>query len=326
VAWTAALLLSCAPGPLWVAVAGDGSLRLYTPDLTSAVDVDLAGALLDGEQLVQVVAGSDGSSLHLVAASDSGGAVITLRRRDGHALARTPLDGTPTVAAMHPDGHSLIVAVTSRTAETQERSTVLFLPLDGARSPAAAELCEGRPRAMVPSRALDRLYVACEDGEIAEIDLVLRVRIRTAPLGERCGPVGAGISANGTLVYVLCRDTGTLLYLDRARLTLFDSMPVGPTPSSLALTPGRRRAVVTLTGADEIAIVNLRDRGVTDRIAFGAPTASVVSGDGRWAYVLGGEGVLRIDLSRSLVLARPGPPTAAGLAVWPGHSSPIMRW
>ena len=45
------------------------------------------------------------------------------------------------------------------------------------------------------------------------------------------GPVKAGtavgLSANGTLVYVLCRGTGRLLYLDRVRLTVLDSVELG---------------------------------------------------------------------------------------------------
>lgn len=308
-------------------MAGDGHLRLYTPDLSSADSVDVAGALLVGERLTLMVAGSDGSSLRLVAASDAAGAIITVRRRDWRVIERSGLAGVPTAAAMHPDGHSLLVAITPATAETQERSTLLFLPLDGARPPGEADLCAGPSRAMVPSRVLDRLYAACEGGEIAEVDLSLRARTRTAQLGERCRPVGAGLSANATLIYVLCRETGRLLYLDRARLTLFDSLAVGGGPSSLAMTPGRHRAVVTRPRADELAILDLRDRSVTDRITLGAPTSSTVSGNGRWAYVVGREGVLRVSLSQPRMLARSGPLTAAtAVAVWPGHSSPIMRW
>jgi DNA-binding beta-propeller fold protein YncE len=309
-----------------VALAGDGQLVLYTPDLAAADTLDVSSALLAGERLIDVVAGSDGASLRLVAAGDTAGSIVTVRRRDRRVLERSDLRGVPTAAALHPDGHTLLVAIAPRTTETQERSALLFYPLDGARSPTEAELCAGPSRAMAPFRALDRLYAACEGGEVAEVDLKLRARIRTVPLGGRCGPVGAGLSANGTLVYVLCRETGTLLYLDRARLTLFDSLPVGSAVSSLAMTPGRRRAVVTRPLANEVAILDLRRRSVAERIAFGAPTTSTVSGDGRWAYVVGGEGVLRIDLSRQRVLARPGPAAAAVLAVWPGHSSPIMRW
>lgn len=315
-------------------MAGDRHLLLYTPDLTAADTIDLASALLPGEAITHVVADPSGSGLHVVAASDRAGAIITVRRRDGRALARVGLGGVPTAAAMHPDGHSLMVATRPGTAETQQRSTLHFVPLDGARTAAEAELCGQPARAMVPFRDLDRLYVACDGGELAEIDLRLRTQIRIVQfaepqdhMGKPCGPVGAGLSSNATLIYVLCRETGTLLYLDRARLTLFDSLVVGSGASSLATTPNRRRAVVTRPQADEVAILDLRGRSVADRAAFGAPSSSSVSSDGRWAYVVGAEGVLRVDLEEMQMLAKRGLHTGAtAVAVWPGHSSPIMRW
>ena len=102
-----------------------------------------------------------------------------MRHRDGRVVDRIDLEGVPTAVAMHPDGHTLMVATSPGTAETQERSTLHFLPLDAARKAAEAELCDGPARAMVPFRDLDRLYVACEDGELAELDLRLRTQIRT---------------------------------------------------------------------------------------------------------------------------------------------------
>ncbi len=312
-----------------MAVAGEGAptLLLYTPDLATTDTVNVAGALLPGERITHVVAGSDGSSIYLLAASDTSGAALTVRRRDGRVLGRTGLGGVPTATALHPDGHTLMVATVSGIAETQERSTLHFLPLDDARTEARTVLCEQPARAMAPFRVLDRLYVACEGGELAEVDTRLRTRLRAVRLDGACGPAGAGLSANGTLVYVLCRETGTLLYVDRARLTPFDSAVIGTGGSSLALSPDRRRAAVTRPADDEILVVDLRRRGVTHRVAFGAPRMSVISSDGRWAYVAGGEGVMRVNVSEPRVLAIAGPPSGAtAVAVWPGHSSPIMRW
>jgi DNA-binding beta-propeller fold protein YncE len=315
-------------------VSGDSQLLLYSPDLTTADTIGLAAALLPGERITHLVSDASGSGLHVLAASDTAGAIITVRHRDGRVLGRTRLEGVPTAVAMHPDGHSLMVATSLGTAETQERSTLHFIPLDAARTAARAELCSQPARAMVPFRDLDRLYVACDGCELAELDLRLRTQIRTVRftepqnhMSEPCGPVGAGLSSNATLVYVLCRETGTLFYLDRARLTLFDSLMVGGGASGLAMTPNRRRAVVTRPQASEVAILDMRGRRVAHRAAFGAPSSSGVSSDGRWAYVVGDEGVLRVDLRGMRMLAQPGLGTrATAVEVWPGHSSPIMRW
>jgi hypothetical protein len=315
-------------------VSGDSLLLLYRPDLATADTISIAAALLPGERITHLVPHASGPGSLALAASDTAGALITLRHRDAQVLERLGLAGVPTAVAMHPDGHTLMVATSPGTAETQERSTLYFVPLDAARSGAQAELCDRPARAMVPFRDLDRLYVACDGGELAELDLRLRTRIRTVRfaepqdhMSEPCEPVGAGLSSNATLVYVLCGKTGTLLYLDRARLTLFDSLVVGGGASGLAMTPNRRRAVVTRLQAGEVAILDLQGRRVADRAAFGAPSSSAVSSDGRWAYVVGDEGVLRVDLRGMRTLAQPGLRTrATAVAVWPGHSSPIMRW
>ncbi len=315
-------------------MSGDSLLLLYSPDLATADTIDVAAALLPGERITHLVSGASGAGSHALAASDTAGAVITVRHRDGRVVDRIGLEGVPTAVAMHPDGHTLMVATSPGTAETQERSTLHFMPLDAARTAAEAELCDRPARAMVPFRDLDRLYVACEGGELAELDLQLRTQIRTVRfaepqdrMSEPCGPVGAALSSNATLVYVLCGETGTLLYLDRARLTLFDSLVVGGGASGLAMTPNRRQAVVTRPQDDEVAILDLRGRRVADRAAFGAPFSSSVSSHGRWAYVVGDEGVLRVDLREMRLLAQPGLGTrATAVAVWPGHSSPIMRW
>ncbi len=290
-------------------MSGDSQLLLYSPDLTTADTIGLAAALLPGERITHLVSDASGSGLHVLAASDTAGAIITVRHRDGRVLGRTRLEGVPTAVAMHPDGHSLMVATSLGTAETQERSTLHFIPLDAARTAARAELCSQPARAMVPFRDLDRLYVACDGGELAELDLRLRTQIRTVRFTEPC------------------RETGTLFYLDRARLTLFDSLMVGGGASGLAMTPNRRRAVVTRPQASEVAILDMRGRRVAHRAAFGAPSSSGVSSDGRWAYVVGDEGVLRVDLRGMRMLAQPGLGTrATAVEVWPGHSSPIMRW
>ena len=326
-------MAACSPAPQWVAVAGDGQLLLYTPDLATADTIDLSRVLLPGEYVTHLIPNASGAAVHALAGGDTAGAIITVRRRDGRVLERLDLDGVPTAAAMHPDGHSLLVATWPRTAETQERSRLHFIPLDGARDAAAAELCGGPGRSIAPFRDLERLYVACDEGELAEIDLRLQTRIRTIQFAEPqdhllepCGPVGAALSSNATLLFVMCGEIGTLLYLDRARLSLFDSLPIGAA-SSLVMTPSRHRAVVTRPQTDEVAVLDVRARRVADRAAFGTASASSVSSDARWAYVVGGEGVLRIDLREMRMLAQPGPPHGGtAVAVWPGHSSPIMRW
>jgi DNA-binding beta-propeller fold protein YncE len=315
-------------------VSGDSLLLLYSPDLATADTIGVAAALLPGERITHLVSDASGSGSHALAVGDTAGAIITVRHRDGRVLERIGLEGVPTAVAMHPDGHTLMVATSPGTAETQERSTLHFIPLDAARTAAQAELCDRPARAMVPFRDLDRLYVACEGGDLAELDLRLRTQIRTVRfaepqdhMSEPCRPAGAGLSSNATLIYVLCGETGTLLYFDRARLTLFDSLVVGGGASGLAMTPNRHQAVVTRPRANEVAILDLRGRRVADRAAFGAPSSSSVSSDGRWAYVIGDEGVLRVDLREMRLLAQPGLGTrATAVAVWPGHTSPIMRW
>jgi hypothetical protein len=339
------LLAGCSPAPQWVAVAGgDGAaLLLFSPDLSRTDTIPLHGELRPGELVLDHGFAADGNSLFvLLSHADGalgGGALLRVPRAGGGSAQRELLtSGTPRALAVLPTGREVLVAATMER-DSLTADLLQFVPVDGTARGARVPVCPGELRGTVPFDVLHELYVVCAGDAVAEVDTELRVAVRTVDLpgtGQeaaeaRCDPTAVGLSANGTLVFVLCRSSGQLLYLDRVRLTVLDSVEVGSGGTALALTPGRDRGLIARTGHDELLIVDFRRRAVTHRVELAAPRDPVVSSDGKWAYVLGGSSeapsLHRLELRRGEADAQAMlPPGAGGVDVWPGHKSPVMRW
>jgi DNA-binding beta-propeller fold protein YncE len=323
------LLTGCSPAPRRIAVAttGDPAVLVFTPDLTRADTLPLDHAVEPGEHVWDVRFAPDGASLWVVLAGDTAAALLQVRRTDGAVLQRIPVTGgAPSVVTVLPNARAVLLATGGAGP-----GTLHFIPTDGSDDVARVQPCTGPVRGAVPFDVLDELYVACGEDAVAELDTELRVVVRTVPLAPAaaepgCGASDVALSSNGTIIYVLCRRSGTLLYLDRVRLSLLDSVGLGEGAAGLHPTPGRRRAVVTRPGHDESLVVDFRRREAVARLKVPAQGAAAVSSNGRWAYLAARGAVVRIDLRTGAVDASAETPSPIAVDVWPGHRSPVMRW
>jgi hypothetical protein len=310
-------------------VAGDGAatILLYTADLSRADTISLQAAIDSSETVRDVAFAPDGASLWVTVTSDSAAALIRVRRQDGRAVERIPLAGVPTVVMVLPDARAVLVA-----GAGEPRGAVHFLPTTPADDPVRLAVCDGEVRDVVLLDELNRLYAICEGDAVAEVDTELRIVIRTVPLAAEaetgtCGAGAGGRSANGTVIFVLCEATGRLLYLDRVRLSPLDSVELGAGARGMVQTPGWREAFVVRPAEGSLLIVDLGRRHVRAEVAMPSPTIPTVSGDGRWAYWAGEGALFRLDVGSAVVETTVEVPDwAAGVAVWPGYRSPVMRW
>lgn len=90
-------------------------------------------------------------------------------------------------------------------------------------------------------------------------------------------PWAVAVTPSG-LVVVMNRLDGSLTLLEGDRRT---DVPIGPEPGGLALSPSGRTAYVSVSSADEVAVVNLAAGKVVDRLPVGRmPWAVAVTDDG----------------------------------------------
>jgi DNA-binding beta-propeller fold protein YncE len=218
-------------------------------------------------------------------------------------------------------------------------TTLHFLPADLSGPSRQMTVCNEPIMGVTPFGVRDRAYAVCGESTLVEIDSKLEIVVRSAavtPADSRnepaCRTGAVATSPSGSVVYVLCRDSGMLLYIDRHTLTAFDSVDVSAGGHDMVLVPGGRRAVVTRPDAHELVVVDLREREVVSRVHLEAPWSAAVGTDGRHSYVttraIQGPGrLLRIKLESATVVGNTQAVSGSlGIALWPSNASPRMRW
>lgn len=175
------------------------------------------------------------------------------------------------------------------------------------------------------------LVVANRDGgSISFLDVESGVELARLPVGPRI-PHEIAISPDGQLA--LSSEYGTtdnpgrkLLVINVPTAVYRGEIDLGPEsrPHSFVFLPDGRRAVATMEGSSELALVDVVARSLIETFPTGGQDSHMVrvSPDGERAYVTsrGGEGTLSvIDLSGEAepVVIETGP-GAEGLAVSPG--------
>ncbi len=114
-----------------------------------------------------------------------------------------------------------------------------------------------------------------------DADSVTPVNAETLKAGEPIAvgrePWSVAVTPSG-LVVVMNRLDGSLSLLEQGRRT---DIEVGPEPGGLALSPSGKLAYVTVSSADEVAVVDLRARQIVERRKVGRyPWAVAVTDDG----------------------------------------------
>jgi len=275
--------------------------------------------------------GLDGATLYLALHGGGDATVLRVARVTGNVLGRQSLP-EDSLTGLWPlrDGHTLVASGTT---------TLRFLPADLSNTGHRIAVCDEPITGVTAFGVRDRAYAVCGESTLVEIDRKLEIVVRSASLlpvdssdGASCGAGGVATSRSGSIVYVLCRQTGMLLYIDRLTLTPFDSVDVGASGHDMVLVPGGRRAVITRPSANELVVVDLHDREVESRVHLEAPWSAAVGADGHHAYVTTratqGPGLLlRVNLESSTVTGTTQALQGAfGITLWPSTASPRMRW
>ena len=271
----------------------------------------------------------DGLGILIGSATGAGaGSVSWVRRTDGATLLRRQLTRSVNGLWLDREGRR-VFALGAGPA-----GSLGFLVADSLTEIQAIPVCS-EPVSLVFAPDRDRLYLTCRPGTVVEVDARLQIVVRSAWIGadsgRACGAGPSDLSANGTLLYVPCAGTGRLLYLDRATLAPWDSMPVGAGAAAVAVTP-RAFAVILLPDSDRVLLVNLRSKTVVAAAAAPNPVDVALSADGSLAFVAaagrGGDGeLLKIATQTGRVLGR-ATVRAGGrvVHVWPGRGDSRMYW
>jgi hypothetical protein len=242
------------------------------------------------------------------------------------------------VIRLLPDARALALALVARTGERDmAAATLRLVPTDLRAAGEPIPLCQEAVLGLAHYGVRDRIYAVCRGDEIVEVDRELAVRVRSVRLtrdsttGASCGVSDIGTSPNGTLIYVLCANSGTLLYLDRVQLTPFDSVAVGPGGRRFDRTPDGHFGIVTRPAVGQVIIVDLRGRASVSQIALEGAREIGIGSDGRTAFIAATTPttgrLVRVNLTDGRIVAAVAiPPGDPHVTVWPSYKSPRMRW
>jgi len=287
----------------------------------------------------------DGTSLYLITATpypDVGYfAVTVIDTTSQQVVAAIPVEKVPQAVVIASDGHAYVATTDApyslTVIDTESRAVVATIPLDLpawtlAVAPDAREVYAATvdarssyievvetgtqtvtARIPVPRTATGlavtpdghTIYVATY-GAIVVVDVATRQVAATIPAAR---PEQVAVSRDGGFAYVTDYDAGALRVVDTSTNALVDTIPLGPIPATIAVSPdGGRLYVLPPWGPSAVWAIDTRSR----RVDVLAPSASsldsvVLSPDGHRAYVLNtaySDTVFIVDTSSDMLIKR----------------------
>jgi hypothetical protein len=315
----AALLAGCSPNARWVAVTGDADGTVVTLDGTGAT-VDTFRVATAPAMANRVAYGRDGASLLVLSAAPPA-SLLRMQRDGGRVLSSYGLEDPGAAFLLDHKGRRAFVA----------RGPVVeaIWLADGTRL-RVLDVCRDASVALVPFHEARRLFVICRQGEVTEVDTrletVLRTNTPSEDAREQCDATGGALSSNGSILFVMCRDPGRILYLDRVTLTVLGTMELDAPGGTFLASEGRG----VVLSEDTLLLVDLARRTVTARIALSAPARDMVAAaDGRLLVLVGHERtsqILAFDPATTALtpFASFGSPMQS-LSAWP-EATPVFNW
>jgi hypothetical protein len=141
------------------------------------------------------------------------------------------------------------------------------------------------------------------------------------------------------VLFVLCRGSGRLVYLDRARLAPLDSMAVGEGAGRLIRPPSGEWLLILGIDPPRALRVDPRRHEVIAQLDLpGIPLNGALGADGSTAFIVtalptgsdddsGEKALVTLDAATWTVRAVTRLPSGTGEpAVWPADVSPALRW
>lgn len=296
------------------------------------------GATLGGTAPAGAWLAYDGSSLLAAFENGPGGTLARARLADGALLERLDFyRGQPLRLYPAFDGVS-VYALTSEQTEIGVRSTLHVLGYDLAARADPVALCDTPVRGLAATRAAEDLFAVCDGDVLVEIDRRLNTRVRVATVSADsgatpCNATDLAMASTGTVLFVVCGGTGTLLYLDHLTLDPIDSVAVGAGARRIVRAPDGQYVAVLRPDEREVVLIDVRRRLITGRVRTESPpTDAAANSDSRSVYVATGSAdgpgtLVEVDFATGAVLAAAPTVTAPiSVSAWPGDESPVMRW
>ncbi|WP_245814056.1 YncE family protein [Rhodococcus marinonascens] len=117
-------------------------------------------------------------------------------------------------------------------------------------------------------------------GAVAAADTV----IDTILVGNN--PFGVAITLDGSFVYVVNTDDGTVSVIDTGTNMVVDTVMVGSFPEGVAITPDGTRAYVVNTDDGTVSVIDTGTNTVADTVPAGnGPVGAAITPDGSRVYV-----------------------------------------
>jgi YVTN family beta-propeller protein len=106
------------------------------------------------------------------------------------------------------------------------------------------------------------------------------------PIAVGSGPVGIGLSPNGTLAYVANYDGNTVSVINTTNNSIVATVPVGSSPLGVAVTPNGSFAYVANNFSNNVSVISTASNTVVATAAVGSiPSFVAITPDGKFAYV-----------------------------------------
>lgn len=184
-------------------------------------------------------------------------------------------------------------------------SRVLALGLAGKET---ARITVGsQPRSLALSRDLRRLYVTSLNRNLLTVIETARNRVARSIQLPVSGTFAAAVSPDGRRLYLTAHLDSAVVILDARTETVIKTLKVGADPRAISFSPGGAQALVTSSGAAEIAVISVAGDSLVQRYASGQ----------------GLRGIAVAPAPRQSVAALQAPSPAARLQLDPGTPNPF---
>ncbi len=100
-------------------------------------------------------------------------------------------------------------------------------------------------------------------------------------------PINLAVAHDGSLLYVVCTHSNSLVVVDTKTQRVVDEVAVGKRPQDVAISPDGRRIFVTNRMSDSVSVIDSITRHVVSEVPVGDdPHGVLTDAAGRWIFVL----------------------------------------
>jgi YVTN family beta-propeller protein len=171
----------------------------------------------------------------------------------------------------------------------------------------AAQPAPTSPAAPLSAATARKAYVGLfKDNAVTVLDTSSNRMLRTIPVP--LGPHGLAMTPDGRKVYVSSDGASTVSVIDTTTDRVVGRIEVGPMPHGLAISRDGRQVLVSGFGMNQALIIDTASDRIVGQVPVPQPHNSVISPDGRIAYVgsqqQGATALVILDLARKMEIGQ----------------------